>query len=57
LPNEDFIDGRLAFIKEYAGVKCPRDNVIIFKKKAKSLKRFVKNIETNTFSGMHVNLA
>ena len=57
LPNEDFINGRLAFIKEHAGIECRRDNVIMFKKNAESLKGFVQKIRTNTFSGMQFNFA
>jgi hypothetical protein len=57
MPNEDFIKGRLAFIKEHAGIECLRDNVFMFKKDAESLKGFMQKIRTNTFSGMHVNLA
>jgi hypothetical protein len=57
LPNDDFIKGRLAFIKEHAGVECRRDNIVMFKKNVDSLKGFVEKIRTNTFTGMQVNLA
>lgn len=56
-PSEDFITGKLAFFYEFAGVECPRDNIVMFKKNAESLKGFVKRIKTDTFSGMKVNLA
>jgi hypothetical protein len=57
LPNEEFIKGRLACIKEYAEMDCPRDNIVMFKKKTESLKEFVQKIKASRFSGMQVNLA
>ena len=57
LPNEEFIKGKLACIKEYAGVDCPRENVVIFMKKPETIKEFVQKIKTCRFSGMQVNVA
>ena len=36
---------------------CPRDNIVMFKKKTESLKEFVQKIKASRFSGMQVNLA